>query len=175
MRYLILLLPFLLASCANAGRYTTLQNTMLSCGFASAPFSKFHDCMKGHLSVSPNATHDYYWRTTNEDLALLDQLETQVQKKTIKQTTAYKDLAAYVETRAADERKSAQTVGAVMAVAAVGGAVAYCSNHNCGGGGQPQNDHSGCCSWHNGMAGFCAPNGHQMCNDGTPSPTCSCP
>jgi hypothetical protein len=33
---------------------------------------------------------------------------------------------------------------------------------------------SGCCSSHGGESGFCAINGHELCNDGTASPTCLC-
>lgn len=32
----------------------------------------------------------------------------------------------------------------------------------------------GCCSWHGGVS-YCGPNGYWICNDGTQSPSCTCP
>lgn len=32
----------------------------------------------------------------------------------------------------------------------------------------------GCCSWHGGVAGCDVNTGHQLCRDGTDSPSCLC-
>lgn len=34
--------------------------------------------------------------------------------------------------------------------------------------------HRGCCSWHGGVVGCDSNTGHQLCADGTDSPSCMC-
>lgn len=172
---IILIAPLLLSSCA--GRYGHMHTTMAGCGWPSAAYSQFHDCMKETIKApSTKQTQDYYARTTTEFLEVMETHRTKVKKNQLSSKKAMQAIGTFVDEQVAAEQKSNQQAAAIMGIMLVGAAAVSCANTNCYGGNQSYaNSYQGCCSWHGGVNyGVCAPNGNIMCNDGQPSPSCAC-
>lgn len=169
------LLIFALTGCA--GQYQGLSVKMADCGYPNSQYTRFHDCMKDKVSVpKTNDTNDYYAKTSREFIDQMDHYQSLVDHKKMSSKSAMTALGNYVQVQSDKEKKAAQEAAAFSAILVAGAVVASCSQHNScgGGGGYSQPDHRGCCSWHRGITNMCAPNGHILCQDGTPSPTCGC-
>ncbi len=135
-RFAILLLSLLLSACAT-GRFSAMPNIMASCGMPKAPYAKFHACMETKVTVSSHAQEgDYYAKSSRELLAMLNDLQKQVDKHKISNRQAYIQLQNYVQQRILLERQQAQQAAVAFAVLAGAAAVGICSSHGgCGGSG----------------------------------------
>lgn len=135
IRLIAILLPLLLAACA--GQFGSIQNRVAECGYPSAAFTKFHECMKTKISVSTKvATNDAYNKSNAEFLEALDELQVKINKRKISNRKAYEILQEYLNRKIVIEQQQAQQAAAVFAVLAGAAAVGICSSHhNCGGGG----------------------------------------
>jgi hypothetical protein len=199
-RILFVFLAFALALSGCANKFADTDAAV--CGYRSAPFDEFAACIRAdfqkaeeHLAKKPRSDYDLSSTSTSdphnefysEFVTTLDRLaasytaakkRTKGKKdKTVLENALYSKFDA-VRADFAQKQQLANQRTATIAAVLVGGAalVAICAKGGCGGGGQPQNlgDHQGCCSWHGGMAGTCQA-GRVLCNDGNPSPTCTCP
>lgn len=135
IRLLAILLPLLLAGCT--GQFSSIQNRVADCGYPTAAFTRFHECMKTKISVSTKvATNDAYNKSNAEFLQALNELQAKIDKKKISNRKAYAILQEYLNRKIVVEQQQAQQAAVVFAVLAGTAAIGICSqHHNCGGGG----------------------------------------
>lgn len=198
----LVIVALILSGCAS--QFSGMGEANNDCGYRKENFDAFSSCIRGKLNpknlstassrrdqykVAPSMQQeDVIDELNRKFIVQLDDLSARYENKSLlnrKKTKSNLNEAAYdrydalVQQYAVEEQamnKRAQTVAAIILLgAAAAGAAAYCNSHSCGGGGGTDySDHQGCCSYHGGLAGYCAPNGHLMCRDGKPSPTCGC-
>lgn len=140
----ILIASVMLLTACN-GRYASLENTMGSCGYTTAPYHKFHECMTEKVIVNEKGPKDYYYKSNKEILAHLDDYGQKIKKKKIKEKAAYSAFGEYVSLKKEEEARSAQVAGTIIAVALVGAAAAACAHNSCLSGGHSYAGYDGNC------------------------------
>lgn len=135
MKRTILIISCLMFFTGCAAHHEGLAKTLRSCGFGDQKFSKFTECFQKKLAVNNTKNDDYYTRIRIDLVSVITELSKKVKNKSISQADAYQNVAAYVDSNIIAERQQAQSVAAIVAVAAVGTAIAVCANNeNCGDG-----------------------------------------
>lgn len=158
---LIIFCLIVLTGCA--AHHEGLANTLRSCGFGEEKFSKFTECSQKELAVNSRQEKDYYTKIRIDLLNVITDLNKKVKNKSISQAGAYQNVAAYVDSNIIAERQQAQSVAAIVAVAAAGTAIAACANNeDCldgfgsgaagGGGGAAIQSYDGNCQCPNDIA-----------------------
>ena len=130
----LFLTVFVLSGCN--GRYASLGKSMSDCGFWTASYSKFHNCMEPKVTAQNSKNpNDYYNRTSAEIVAQLDFFGVQVDKKLLTDKEGFAGFRDFVNQKIVEEQESAQVAGAIVAVGVLGAAAASCANTGgCGGG-----------------------------------------
>jgi len=127
MRLLILISLIFLTACN--GRYASLHNTMNACGYKTISYSEFHQCMKDKVAVSKDKDDGYYYKTSQEITATLDNVGGRIESGELSEEEAFNKFNSFVSTKIIEDQQSANQVAAIGSAVLLGAAAAATYNN----------------------------------------------